>query len=291
MTIYLAGCGKLGKRLGTQLSADGERVIGLKRRPETAAFPMIGIDLSDKVAVEKLTADASVIVFTVTPSDYSEAAYAFVYKTVLQNLIAFAQRHEQPPLFILVSSTSVYGQHDGEWVNEQSPTVPTHFSGQHVLGGEQAIRAQLSRSISLRCSGIYGQGRTRLIQRAVSGQAVQQTPPIWTNRVHEDDCIGALRFLIQQAKNHSTLAPVYLLSDDTPVSIYDITAFICRQLKQAPPPIKTEEISTKQNKRCDNSLIKSAGYSFKHPDFRCAYQALIADFLASWQMPSLKEMI
>lgn len=86
MKIYLAGCGKIGQRLGTLLQKDGHQVVGLKRHQADFDFPVMTVDLSDRDAIATLPLDADVIIFTVTPSEFSEHGYATVYDKVLGNV-------------------------------------------------------------------------------------------------------------------------------------------------------------------------------------------------------------
>lgn len=275
MRIYLAGCGKIGLRLGSQLAANGQQVMGWKRQAIAADFPIHPIDLQDAAAVQQLTPDADIIVFTVTPSEFSDSGYRQVYETILEHVIDFAKRHKQPPLVILVSSTGVYGQQNGEWVNEDSPTEPSGFSGRWVLRGEQRLREQLDSTLSVRFSGIYGEGRTRLIRQAYAQQSIQKSPPIWTNRIHESDCVAALYFLIQQVIQGQRLDSVYLVSDDMPVSSYEVRLFICQQLGLPLPPEKTTNLSDNTNKRCDNQRIKQLGFTLRYPSYQSGYSEII----------------
>lgn len=275
MKIYLAGCGQIGKRLGKMLQGDGCQVVGLKRHQADFDFPVMALDLADKVAVNALPCDADAIIFTVTPSEYTEAGYAMVYDDILTQVIDWATRHQQQPLVLLVSSTGVYGQQNGEWVNEDSETQPSSFSGREILAGERRLRQRLQRTLTVRFSGIYGTNRTRLIQQASSGQAIQQSPTIWTNRIHEEDCVGILHFLLRQVQADHELAPIYLASDDCPVGKYEVSAFICETLGHTPPPVKKQDLNQQYNKRCDNQRIKSLGYRFRYQDYRQGYAAVI----------------
>lgn len=278
MNVYLAGCGQLGLSLGKQLQNDGNKVVGLKRSPIKADLPITSMDLSDSAAVAKLPLDADVIVFTVTPSDSSEVGFRQVYETILENMVDYAKRHQKPPLFILVSSTGVYGQQNGEWVDEQSETKPVEVSGRWILRGERYLQEQLDNHLTVRFSGIYGEERTWLIKKSQSGEPCQANPPMWTNRIHEADCVGILYFLIQKYQRGEKLLPVYLCSDDLPVSSYDVRQFICQQLNIASPPIKTENLSTACNKRCHNELIKQAGYHFIYPTYREGYASVLEKY-------------
>ncbi|MGY0398342.1 MAG: sugar nucleotide-binding protein [Ostreibacterium sp.] len=277
MKIYLAGCGKIGTRLGYCLQNDGHQVIGLKRTPKDLGFSTLSIDLSNQLAVQALPKDAEVIIFMVTPPDYTEVDYKHVYDTILNNLIDFSKQHSAPPLFLLVSSTSLYGQQKGQWVNEDSTTKPRKFNGQWILQGEKNLRQQLSNSLCVRFSGIYATHRARLIKTALSGKPIQQNPPLWTNRLHEDDCVNVLYFLIKQYQSKIPLDKIYLVSDNTPVSSYDIIQFICQRMGKPHPKISTENISYQQNKRCDNTRIKRLGYRFIYPTYQIGYRAILDD--------------
>lgn len=171
----------------------------------------------------------------------------------------------------MVSSTGVYGQQQGEWVDENSDTLPDSYSGQWILSGEQHLRRCLNNTVSVRFSGIYGQNRTYLIQQALSGKPIQKAPPQWTNRVHEDDCVGVLHFLLQQHQNGVVLDEVYLVSDDRPASRYDVCATLCELANQPKPPVKIDNLSQQCNKRCDNRRIKQLGYQFLFPTYQQGY--------------------
>ncbi len=274
MKIYLAGCGQIGKRLGNVL-AKTHSVIGLKRSKVNVSFPVISVDLLDKDAVKSLPNDADVIIFTVTPSEYTELGYRRVYEDILSNVIMWAKRHDKEPLLVLVSSTGVYGQQEGQWIDENSETLPTSMSGRVILAGENMLHNNLSNILIVRFSGIYGENRTRLIKKAISGQSIQKNPILWTNRIHEDDCVDSLEFLINCYQQGRELDAVYLLSDDEPVGQYEVMGFICSQLGVAIPPVKLKGLSVNCNKRCNNSRIKALGYKLKYPHYRRGYEDIL----------------
>lgn len=257
--------------------ASQQTVVGLRRSLSDSLFPIFPIDLSDDAAVSKLPLDAEVIIFTVTPSRYDEAGYQQVYQHILGNVIDWASRHKVQPLVLLVSSTSVYGQQDGEWVDESSPTQPASASGRWILFGERQLQVKLSHTLIVRFSGIYSEKRTHLIQRALSGTAIQKMPAIWTNRIHESDCVGVLLFLLARYQQGQSLQAVYLASDDEPVSQYDVCAFICQQMGQPVPAVEVHSISKACNKRCCNKRLKALGYIFLYANYRQGYSRIFSD--------------
>lgn len=279
MKILLAGCGQLGLQLGQQLQASGDEVIGVKRTDSPTSFPLLLADLSDSNALANQTPDYDVIVFSVTPSDRTDTAYRHVYTDVLSNVVAFAKRHSTPPLIIFTSSTSVYGQQNGEWVDENSPTEPTNFSGKWVLHGEKYLQQHWGNHLIVRFSGIYGEHRRGLIDYAIGGKPIQKTPTVWTNRIHEADCIGSLLFLINRYRcgtdNNKPLEKCYLVSDNQPIGRYEVCAFICQLLGQPLTPIADDNLTDNLNKRCDNSKIISLGYRFIYPTFQAGYRSVL----------------
>ncbi len=275
MKILLAGCGQLGLQLGQQLQANGDKVIGVKRTDVPSNFPLLLADLSDSNALANQTPNYDVIVFSVTPSERTETAYRHVYTDILQNVVAFAKRHSIPPLIIFTSSTSVYGQQNGQWVNENSPTEPTHFSGKWVLHGEKYLQQHWNNHLIVRFSGIYGKNRRGLIDYAIGENPIQKTPTVWTNRIHEADCVGSLLFLINRYRCGELLEKCYLVSDNQPVGRYEVCELICQLLEKSPPPIATEKLIDNCNKRCDNQKIKSLGYRFIYPTFMEGYRSIL----------------
>ena len=90
---------------------------------------------------------------------------------------ALAGQAKPPGRIVMVSSTAVFAQQAGEWVDETSPTEPTHFSGRRLLEGEQVIRSGPIPATVVRLAGIYGPRRTRLVERVRSGAATYARRP------------------------------------------------------------------------------------------------------------------
>src|SRR5690606_26975911 len=109
--------------------------------------------------------------------------------------------------FAFTSSTGVYGQSDGGWVDETSPAEAQGFSGRWIREGEKLLEASPCETVSLRLGGIYGPGRARLIGTVRDGSAViTDGPPRYLNLNHRDDCAAALEHLLFL----DNPAPVYL---------------------------------------------------------------------------------
>jgi len=277
LKILLAGCGDIGSALGVRLMAQGHDVIGLKRRPPeiSGSIRYFAGDVCNAASLDHLANDIDLIVYTVTPDRRDPEAYQAVYERGLQTLLdKFAQQHNTPQWFF-VSSTSVYGHNDGSWVDETSETLPEAHNGQILLAAERLIMKQSSKNLVIRFSGIYGPGRTRLLEIAKRGKEIQHTPPYYTNRIHRDDCVGVLLYVLQQKLAGTKLEPCYLASDDEPVPMWEVISWLARELDFEQPRKRNEDPNAPQNKRCCNKRIKALGYRFEYPGYRDGYRKIV----------------
>ncbi|GAA5216320.1 SDR family oxidoreductase [Corallincola platygyrae] len=270
--VLIAGCGDVGTQLGVLLTQAGHQVTGLRRSlPKEPTFAYQAIDLSQDNSVAQLTGQFDYLVYLPTPDQHDEAGYRRVFVDGLKRL--WQHLKTQPKLFY-VSSTSVYGQQDGEWVDESSATEPKRFSGKVLLEGEQF--AQQQSGTVVRFSGIYGPGRGRLLQKAQQLTEVQSTPPSYTNRIHRDDCARLLAFLIDQHLSGTSLQQIYLGSDDDPAPQHEVMSFLAELQHSPRPQLVSGPADSRQNKRCSNKRIKALGFRFEYPTYKLGYPALIS---------------
>jgi nucleoside-diphosphate-sugar epimerase len=278
----IAGCGYVGTALGVELAAAGHEVFALRRRPQGLPAPLrpLAADLADPETLAGLPAGIEGVIYTAAAGGRSEAAYRAAYLDGLRNLIERLAAADPPPRRLLyASSTSVYGQQDGRWVDEDSATEPGDFSGRLVLAGERALAEGPIPATAVRFGGIYGPGRTRLTESVRSGSArVAAGPPRWTNRIHRDDAAGALGHLLL----HPDPAPVYVAVDCEPATQRDVYDWLAKRLGTAAPldaPLDgtASPRRASSNKRCRNARLLASGYAFRYPSFREGYAALLAE--------------
>jgi nucleoside-diphosphate-sugar epimerase len=271
--VLIAGCGDVGNALATRLLDEGSRVWGVRRRVDALA-PGIEpwrIDLRDVASLGRPPAPFDYLFYTASADRRDEAAYRAIYVDALRNLLE-ALREAGCPLkrVFFTSSTAVYGQSEGEWVDEQSPTEPLGFNGRILLEAEALIEDAPEVGINVRLSGIYGPGRTRLVRKVWDGEATATES--WTNRIHVSDCAGALHHLMRVPDP----ASVYLGSDDEPATTAEVVAWMSEVLGVTTPP---EARAVRLNKRCRNTRLLETGYRFQYPSFREGYPEIIRAFL------------
>ena len=122
--------------------------------------------------------------------------------------------------------------------------------------------------------GIYGPGRTRLIEQVRSGLHVPESPEQYTNRIHRDDAAGLLAHLLLQADKGELLAPCYLGVDDEPAPLYEVATWLAEQLGVS----LLEEGATANrlgSKRCSNALARESGWVPQYPSYREGYSSML----------------
>lgn len=175
-----------------------------------------------------------------------------------------------------LSTVGVYGDHGGEWVDEETPCRPVSDRSIMRVTSETAWRdAGASAGVPvavLRLSGIYGPGRNALVNLA-EGKARRLIKPGQVfNRVHVADIAGATAKLMREG-----VAGTFNVTDDEPSPPQDPVVFAADLLGVNPPPerpFETAELTPMarsfygENKRVANRRLKSAGYVFRHPNYR-----------------------
>jgi len=269
----MIGCGDIGYRVAAALSRDGHCVTALKRTPLAvpAPFALVLGDILQPGSLASLPTDYDLVVLVLSVSGRRAEQYQALYQTGLNNVLNhFADAGATPP-FLMVSSTSVYGQNGGEWVDEDSPLQPASATAQWLVKAEQRLWQAGERNCVVRFSGIYGPGRDWLLRRAAAGEAIQRDPPSYTNRIHQDDCVAVLLFLIGKVLDGTKLDPCYLASDNDPAPLWDVMTWIAGQFGYPPPKALPSATGAPQNKRCNNARLNALGYRWLYPSYKDGY--------------------
>ena len=276
--ILIVGCGAIGYELAKTLAGVGHDVTGLKRNPPPVSnenFKFIRADITSSTDLDALDTDFEYVFFIVSADSRNENSYRDIYEIGIDNLLCrLTQTGSQAP-WIFVSSTSVYGQSKGEWVDEDSVTSPNKTTSLKIVQAEQKLKAMNPANITVRFSGIYGPGREYLLRMAKQTPSIQQHPPYYTNRIHQRDCVGILAFLLEKRMANVSLDHCYLASDDDPAPSWEVITWLAEQMQCSPPIAKVAEADSDMNKRCRNDKIKNLGYAFIYPDYKTGYAELI----------------
>jgi nucleoside-diphosphate-sugar epimerase len=276
--VLIAGCGYVGCALGERLVAANDTVWGLRRRPLSlpAGIEPIEADLAVARSLRDLPRDLDFVVYAASPSGRDDAHYRTAYVEGLSRLLEALERDRQNPRRIyFLSSTSVYEQSNGEWVDEASDASPRHHRGRRLLEAEAVLREGPFASTVLRLGGLYGPGRTGLLERVRKGQATYRRGVHYTNRIHRDDCARAIAHLMACG----SAQPLFLAVDSEPAEEAVVMRWLAGALG-APEPRPARageagELEPHTNKRCRNDLLLASGFALLHPTFREGYAAMI----------------
>jgi nucleoside-diphosphate-sugar epimerase len=180
--VLIVGAGYVGDALTRTLMQRGDRVYALRRTPVSASYgeSVLQGNVCVPESISRLPVTIRQIVYLVSPDEGTDTAYKAAYVDGLTNLLAspLVQRGKVERI-VFASSTSVYAQTDGSWVDESSRTAPTRFSGQRLLEAESILQNTCLPTTSLRFAGIYGPGRQRLLSQALSGSATLKQPTVY----------------------------------------------------------------------------------------------------------------
>jgi nucleoside-diphosphate-sugar epimerase len=218
------------------------------------------------------------VVVATSAGEFSQQRYQQVYVEGLQNVLAALLK--SPKRLILVSSTSVYHQQQGEWVDELSATQAAGFAGQAQLDAEALLLASHINSTVVRFAGIYGPGRNRLIQQVIAGEGCSLDPPLYSNRIHRDDAAGLIAYLLDQDCRGVKLESCYLGVDSCPAPLAEVKQWIAGQLGFTKDHLScSQQNSRRTSKRCSNQRIRDLGYQLIYPDYRSGYLPLLEPFI------------
>jgi nucleoside-diphosphate-sugar epimerase len=272
-THLVLGCGYLGQRIAALWRERGERVYATTRRPETAktlrnlGLEPIVCDVLDAASLRALPAVDSVV-YAIGLDRSSGASMRSVYVDGLARVL----EHLTPPgRFVYVSSSSVYGQTDGSWVDETAATEPQEEAGRIVLEAEGVLRQRLSTAVILRFSGIYGPGRLLRRKTIEAGERIVGDAEKWLNLIHVEDGARAVLAAAERAQ----VGQVYNICDDQPVRRREFYAEMARLLGAPSPrfmlppaelPVPPHEMG---NRRIANRRMKAGlGAELRYPGFR-----------------------
>lgn len=271
--LLIFGLGYVGQWLGRTLLAEGWRVRGTSRtlsRAQNLKDQGFEIAIWDGIGPcpQGILEGVTHILITIPPDEKGD---------VVLRQFDFTGRSLRWVGYL--SATSVYGNHQGAWVRENSALNPISSRGCHrLLAESQWLDYQAKHPLFplhiFRLSGIYGPGRSVLesIQSGIA-QRIDKPGHVFS-RIHVEDIIQILKASI----NHPQPGEIYNLADDQPAATAEVTAFGCHMLgAEVPPLVSFEEANLSvslrefyaEHKRVDNHKIKEAlGIRLIYPTYK-----------------------
>lgn len=269
-TVLLAGCGDVGTALGLRLAERGVRAVGVRRRADALPEPIepVSLDLTDPGEAVLPAADA--VVVTLTADGRDATAYERTYLGALRGL-HLALPSDAAPRVVLVSSTGVLGGTDGEVVTEATPPDPQRATAHVLLAAEELAANLFPDLVIVRPAGIYGPGRTSLIERVRTATPV--THRRVTNRIHRDDLVTVLSTVLDAPEPPRLLHAV----DHDAAQLGDVVTHLAARLGVEVPPDNSPAGEGPLGKIIDGALVHSLvpRSRWRYPTFREGYDALL----------------
>lgn len=280
--LMIFGAGYSGKAIAKSLRGSMERICGTTRSAEQAEklqtlditpFIFDGETLSDELRSELAT--ITHLVQSIAPGKTGDP---------LLRLRGGDLRSLMPQLkwTAYLSTVGVYGNHDGAWVDEETPCKPVSARSLERVEAEQAwTKAASDASVPLcilRLSGIYGPGRNGFmnLEKGTARRLIKQDQVF--NRIRVEDIGGVSGFLV----SHNA-SGIFNVTDDEPAPPQDVVTFAAGLMAIEPPPeqsFETADLSPMarsfygENKRVSNGKLHDMGFSFHYPNYRTSLRQL-----------------
>jgi len=279
-TLISFGHGYVAQALGQALLADGWQVFGTTRDASRAdALANTGVTpllWSDEGAIRAAMGQASHLLASAAPSPQGDPVLA----AFGPNIATAAPRLRWAGY---LSTTGVYGDHQGAWVDEDTPLTPSTARGQARVLAEAEWQALTALPLHIfRLAGIYGPGRGPFAKlRAGTAQRIVKPGQVFS-RIHRDDIVRVLR----ASMAHPNPGRMYNLCDDDPAPPQDVIGHAAQLLGlPMPPEIAFDQADLgpmarsfyAESKRVSNARIKQElGVSLAYPTYRQGLASLLA---------------
>ncbi len=275
--LLIFGLGYCGSAIAAEAVSAGYRVIATSRAPD-GKRPPTGVELIAFDSAQAAIAAATHVLETAAPDQHGDPALA-----------RYAAELGAAPLRWagMLSTTGVYGDRGGGWVDETTPPAPTGPRGAKRLEAEQQWRAAFERcAVDLfRVAGIYGPGRSPFAEiRAGKGRRVDK-PGHRFGRIHRDDIVTAVLAAMGQSRGAG--ARVLNLNDDLPVESAEATAEAARLIGLPAPPLVPFEDALRdmspmgasfwaENRQVASRITQAAlGIAWRYPTYREGLRAIL----------------
>lgn len=289
MRVAILGCGYVGIAAGERLASAGHEVIGVRRSTagvdaitEAGLTAMQG-DVTDPADLSTIP-DVDWLVFAASAGRGEDQDARSLYVDGLATTIeTFADREDPPARLVYTSSTGVYGDHGGAWVDEETTPEPAGPRGETLLEAEQVALDGADTGIDatvLRFGGLYGPTRYRIdryLERPVTTG--------YRNATHRRDAAGSIAHVLEAGVGHNS---VVLAVDGHPMDSGAFARWLAMELGVDEPTVRSIEERLQEadlssvarerirsNKRCRNDRLRSLGYEVEVPNVKVGYRPAI----------------
>lgn len=246
-------------------------VIGVSRRPEYLPDGLSQRVYGDYGSLEGLAKAADIkpdfLIFTPVPASRDVEGYQKGYAKAAENIAgAGLLRHVRRAIY--VSSTRVYAERSGGWVNEDSSLAAGDPFVDALLAGEGCFRRHATTTV-VRPSGLYD-GANPIMLRPILEGLSSRIGSSFTNRIHRDDAANVIAELIKRDLQGQYLPATLNLNDNTPVTTKELETWCFQELGREPSGQRDN--LPRANRRVSNAKLQTLGFSLQYPTFREGYK-------------------
>ncbi len=286
--VFCFGFGQVAKHFVKKIIKEKKSLeLNVSSRKKTHKLSFDGIDLNsyefnyEKIDknIETKVRDADFVLVSIPPTNHEDI--------VIKNFKEIIKKTKTKWITYL-SATSVYGNHDGQWVNENSETKPTSTNGIKRLNAEkQWLKFSSENNLPLqifRLSGIYSI-QNNILKRLISGQAkIVKKDNHYFSRIHVEDIANLLFHSMKKFKRNE----IYNISDDKPSSQQEIASYGSKLLKiKSPEFLELDALEDgmlkdfyKDSKKVDNRKVKKFfNYKLIYPTYQEGLNKILNDIV------------
>jgi len=276
-SIAIVGFGDLGTRVSRRLRGPW-RSIGLRRNAAKvpAGVRGVAVDLGEPESLQVLSSLApDALMVALSPAERSVAGYEAGFSRAMEGIVAGLGSHVPEQAFF-ISSTRVYAEAEGAWVDEDSPLAMEDPYARAIIDAEQCFLDALPRATVLRAGGLYGHGPGPLLRAVAAGRLNPREPLRYGNRIHREDVAEFITYALE----HPLTERVINLVDDACVSVQEIERWLCEELRLPYSVPEAADTPRRGHKRIRNERLHDTGFTLKYPDYRSGYREVLGDWTA-----------
>ncbi|ERL56827.1 SDR family oxidoreductase [Psychrobacter aquaticus] len=270
--LLIIGQGDIGLPVTNKLAQNGLDVTGLARgeRHQYALDDKATFMQADALTLsaEQLQGFTHIAII-VTPDEYSTSGYHNSYLAINQHLAQFSDKLTELERIVFISSTGVYGQDNGEWIDENTvPMMPEREASKVILQAEKVLQQGFGdKAIIIRPSGIYGRARLMRLRKAKESQKEPVAAEHWSNRIMDRDLVN----IIANVLTCDAPRPIYLATDYMPVTTFELTTWLSKQVDEMPPAIDDTKTAVTGKRLHSNIPLAWLDY----PDWQVGYRDIL----------------
>lgn len=256
MHILFIGYGKTSQRVAKHLFGQGHQITTISQSPKTDPFANHLIQDVHQLDLSQIPPVDWVYVL-LSPQQSTAEAYQHTYLNSVQPIVQALADHPVQRI-VVVSSTRVYGEHAGEYVDDETSIQPPDAQAEILHQMELAWLAAYPGQVTIiRPTGIYGSSVSRMCKLA---QQTQHYPNIhYSNRIHVEDLARFLAFLTQLAQP----AQSYIVSNNQSIPLHEVIVWFQQQLGL---PLLSLTSSGLSGRKIYASRMLTSGFQLQHPD-------------------------